>query len=1359
MRSLDLPKHPEASIGRESDRGRWYGPATAGAVLVVAALAALLGAGLRLDSGTPGILALSPWIRLDALSLPVVGMMLLIGTTIFLYASNYLAGNPGRSRFRFWFLCALASVSLLVVSNHLLVLIAARFASSQCLYRLLLFYPERPRARMSAHKQFLVSGIADLCLLGAAALLWSRYGTLHLDGLFAARLAEGAASAPALEIATVLLATASILQCAQLPVHGWLLQVMEAPTPVSALLHAGIVNVGGFLLIRCAPLFADAALAQGLLVTIGGITAAVAGLVMLTRISIKVMLAWSTCAQMGFMLVECGLGLWSLALLHLMAHSFYKAHAFLSSGQAVEHCVARRMAPADAAPRKRTWGLAVLIVLLGLAAAAAALGVSHLRHPEEAALLAILSCTLVILIAEALTGISRRVALALLVIAASLVGLHLGLHRAFTELLRPLLPESATSWSAAGFVIALFAALTALHATIRSAPGGVVARRLFPLFYGGLFLDELSTRITLRVWPTRFTQHPSHAIHTTNAAASGSVPIQDVSAMSAPDEPPSVDFDRFEAAVRAVCALQTPIWPLDRAIAVNPFWEQRGERFEDVAGRLADRSGAHLLPRADHLRPLVERSILEQSHLDRAAAELDLPAPTLNELNALDEPLPSPLALWTHWLDAQRDLDHEMSWEEEVTHQISQFCAAWFDRGQSRWSPATEPSLYSAWHTAATGDHGLSLLMGTAAATTALARLPRTADELFREAARVLALPEDELVRYLHAVMTSINGWASICALIRWERQRPGKDDERLRDVLAIRLGWELTLMQGVAAPAAAAAWREALGRGARREERFRRALSAARVWQRAAELAYQEPLARALGRRAGGDDSRRRAEVQAAFCIDVRSEVYRRALETENEGISTLGFAGFFGLPIAVQELGSEVVRPQLPGLLAPSLLVREHPTGDESEEVAVARVRERGSRSERWHMGSAAAPAGFSVVECFGLAYAGKLLGASILGMTPRSAESPGTRPHLAAEIGGREGVSLERRIELAAGILRGLFQGDAAAPLVLLVGHGSSNVNNPGAAALDCGACCGRPGLINARVAATLLNDPDVRLGLAERGRPLPSDTRFVAGLHDTTTDAVTLHDLDLLPDSHRPLVDRLRGKLEAASARARAERARSLGLRIEDPSALERALRKRARDWSEVRPEWGLVNNAALVIGPRERTRGLDLEGRVFLHEYRWREDENFSVLEGLMTAPMLVAHWINLQYYASTVDPVRYGSGHKVIHNVVGGSLGVFAGNGGDLRIGLARESLHDGERWRHAPLRLSVFIAAPRAAIEAVVARHATVRDLVDNEWLHLFHLDDESPTVARLRHGAWTDFGTDAPDPGDDSPPGPGDV
>jgi uncharacterized protein YbcC (UPF0753/DUF2309 family) len=181
-----------------------------------------------------------------------------------------------------------------------------------------------------------------------------------------------------------------------------------------------------------------------------------------------------------------------------------------------------------------------------------------------------------------------------------------------------------------------------------------------------------------------------------------------------------------------------------------------------------------------------------------------------------------------------------------------------------------------------------------------------------------------------------------------------------------------------------------------------------------------------------------------------------------------------------------------------------------------------------------------------------------------------------------------------------------------------------------------------------------------------------------------------------------------------------------------------VKKRTNDWAQTRPEWGLANNAAFIVAPRSRSRAINLAGRSFLHDYDWRRDADGSILELIMTAPMVVTHWINMQYFASTVDNARYGSGNKVLHNVVGGRIGVFEGNGGDLRIGLPLQSLHDGERWVHTPLRLSVFIEAPQAGIEAVMKKHEVVRHLVDNRWLHLFRIDSQTNAVEAWSSGRW---------------------
>jgi NAD(P)H-quinone oxidoreductase subunit 5 len=276
----------------------------------------------------------------------VAVLVQLLGTVIAAFSSRYLQGEPGQPRYAAALAGVLASVHLLLLADHWAVLIAAWAAVGLALQRLLCFYPDRAFALLAAHKKRVADRLADGLLLAAAALAWHEVGSGSLSALW--RHLEAGAPSPALQACAVCLALAVVLRTALLPVHGWLIQVMEAPTPVSALLHAGVINLGGFVLIRFAPLLEAVPAARWLLVGVGLATALLAGLVMLTRISIKVRLAWSTVAQMGFMVLECGLGLYTLALLHLIGHSLYKAHAFLAASTAVETARLRMMRGAAA---------------------------------------------------------------------------------------------------------------------------------------------------------------------------------------------------------------------------------------------------------------------------------------------------------------------------------------------------------------------------------------------------------------------------------------------------------------------------------------------------------------------------------------------------------------------------------------------------------------------------------------------------------------------------------------------------------------------------------------------------------------------------------------------------------------------------------------------------------------------------------------------------------------------------------------------------------------------------------------------------------------------------------------------------
>jgi uncharacterized protein YbcC (UPF0753/DUF2309 family) len=766
--------------------------------------------------------------------------------------------------------------------------------------------------------------------------------------------------------------------------------------------------------------------------------------------------------------------------------------------------------------------------------------------------------------------------------------------------------------------------------------------------------------------------------------------------------------DAAELALRAI----PPAWPLSATVAVNPYLGQTGENLAHVAARLARVSGTPVtMPRTYYNERIASGAITDG---DLAAALAMQSSP----LRPVDVPALKAAAReageTVRALPTVASLAAEASgtdWPGLINERFGTWAAAYFDEGQALWAAPRAKSAFAAWRAFATQDLTPEII-GLRGFASYVADAPETANLVLVRAAATLGLEPAALETYFHGLLMSLGGWAHVARYRLWQAELAGSTDTTIVELLAIRLLWEEALFAKYGS-SIRTAWQETCRAHAAPVVPTKSQVVDV-ILQEAAELAAQRALVGTMAAVAPKPSTARPA-LQAAFCIDVRSEVFRRALESVNPGITTLGFAGFFGVATSHRRFASDVHEHRLPVLLNAGVSSCSGDSADMADDHK-ARIGARSSRA--WGRFKLAAVSSFAFVEATGPVYAAKLL-RDALGLKSHGAPKD-PAPRLAP------GLDLAARTTAAETILRAMSLTENFARLVVLAGHGANVVNNPHASALHCGACGGYSGEVNARLLAGLLNDGEVRRELAGRGIEIPADTLFVGALHDTTTDVVTLYEQDRPSPTHATDIAAAKGWLQSAGTLARTERM----LRLPRASRESKVI-GRSRDWAEVRPEWGLAGCKAFVAAPRTRTQGLSLAGRAFLHDYDWAQDKGFKVLELIMTAPVVVASWISLQYYGSTVSPETFGGGNKLLHNVTGG-IGVVEGNGGVLRAGLPWQSVHDGERFMHEPVRLSVCIEAPREAMIDILKRHQGVRSLFDNRWLTLFAMDSEGRVAWR---------------------------
>jgi len=799
-----------------------------------------------------------------------------------------------------------------------------------------------------------------------------------------------------------------------------------------------------------------------------------------------------------------------------------------------------------------------------------------------------------------------------------------------------------------------------------------------------------------------------------------------------------IDRTVLRARIENAAEYVGPLWPLRTFNAANPlmgFEDRSFDRAVQQAGRLF---GGRGYPTPQVFRQAWENGEIDPDVLTRRLAEHGI---TQRPVVLLDR------------MAADESGPEERAGDDRLDRVMTKWLAAFLDQGQAAWPmPNREDGFYAAWRTVAPYD-------GEIPGVDRPSDLPDTLLEAFE--AVLPTYPERRWEPIFVHHLAALPGWVGF---IKWRARRANTPWQEahpisLADYLAVRLTLASRMDHAIAPDRA----EELPANGTDRP-------FLPRIWLKAWEESYRSNLLDDLRQARPSQDSASntdRPDAQLVFCIDTRSEVIRRHVEQQGN-YETHGYAGFFGIPMQHQSYASEERVKSCPPIVDPKHRIAERPA---------ERHRERADRYDWWTQLEQAGlgllktlktnvAAAFGFVEgsggFFGGAMAARTLLPSGLFRLEKTMEDrlPGPEsfcePTVDREVlDSREpdglpvGLSHEAKVLYAEAAFKLMGWTDMFAPIVVFTGHGSETPNNPYKSSLDCGACAGNPGGPNARVLATICNDDAVQEDLRERGIDIPEDTVFLAGQHNTTTDEIHLFvDAEDPPVSPEALAQ-LRRDLDAAQTDATAERVETLNTSVDAgrSEASTQETQRRAADWAETRPEWGLAGNAGFIVGPRALTRDLDLDGRCFLHSYDWSMDADGTALENIMTGPLVVGEWINTQYYFSTIDNAAYGSGSKVTQNVVG-KVGVVQGNGGDLMTGLPLQSLMaDDEHVYHRPLRLTAVIHAPVDRVDTVIGRHANLAQLFDHEWVTLVVMDPEQDD-AYVRYqpgGSWRPYSADA--------------
>jgi len=761
------------------------------------------------------------------------------------------------------------------------------------------------------------------------------------------------------------------------------------------------------------------------------------------------------------------------------------------------------------------------------------------------------------------------------------------------------------------------------------------------------------------------------------------------------------------------------VWPIHSFVTANPLSGFEDVPFGEAVAQAADLLGGRGYPSRETFRAALDDGRIDRERLDAELADRGFEGDPAALLERVDTGLEAETRDESDATDAESDATDAAA--DRVDRVLTKWLSAFLDEGHAAWSmPNRDEGFYAAFREIA--DHDAEVPdSGVAGA------LPETPTEAIETSLE--PYPESQWVPIFEEQLAALPGWTG---LIKRRADDGGEWQSESPITLSGYLAVRLALLDGFGVdvePSVGSETRDA----ARADELAEAFLSAWEASYRSAvvERVADESRALAEDRSPEGSDPSERPDAQLVFCIDTRSEVIRRHVEAAG-AYETHGYAGFFGVPMEYRGYDAETPVDACPPILEPKHRVGEVPTDRDARarHDRWASVREFAGGVVKKLKTNPASAFGFveNAGSGYGLALAARTLVPGRVHDLLDTADDAVPDDHeFCEQIVHHQhtyagdlpvGLTHEEKVEYAATAFE-LMGWTEFGRLVVFTGHASETANNPYDSSLDCGACAGNPGGPSARVLAAICADPDVKAALRDRGFEVPDDTVFLAGEHNTTTDEIEIY--GDAPESHADDLEGLRADLDEARENATAERVASMG---NDPSESVDEVERRAADWAETRPEWGLAGNAGFVVGPRELTSDLDLDGRAFLHSYDWSTDPDGDALEAILAGPMVVTQWINAQYYFSTVDNAVYGSGSKVTQNPVG-NVGVYQGNGGDLMTGLPLQSLMatDDDPY-HQPLRLSTVIHAPVERVTDALADHEEVTQLLDNDWLSLTVVD-----------------------------------